>query len=212
MRYVCCFIFLYLPIAIGGLCSCSSAFIKHIPAQQVSKALTDSVNRQLARSRVTVFTKDREYDRKRGLVSLQNDTLLLRSSVLFDTLRISLDSVRQFNCYENLPVSTIAIATVGGALTGYVASQTGSKDPNSELPVGLSVIGAIIGGFSAYIADRETIYLIETPVQREKRELREQQVQKEQREQQNRLRKGKKAEPQEPLGPEPIAPEAPKEP
>ena len=124
----------------------------------------DSLNRQFARSEVQIVTSNREYKRKSGFVLLSHDTLHIRSSVLFDTLRISLDSVRTIQCYEYLPVGTILAATAGGGVAGYLIGKATSDKVNTQLPIGFSVIGATLAGVGAYSSNKETLYFIDQDV------------------------------------------------
>ncbi len=144
------------------LCSCSTTYIRHVSVQSKTPVMQDSLSRQLLRAHVELQSNGRLYERKPGFIRLANDTFYLRSSILYDTLKISLDSVQRLTCYERLPWGTIIAATAGGAAAGFVVSKVTAQDHNnSQLPVGLSVIGGLMGGFTAWISDRETLYIID---------------------------------------------------
>ncbi len=157
-----CVLLLATGITIASLLSsCSSTVVRHLDPHTISQTRRDSINRQFSRAEVQLRTLDRQYTRKAGMVYLLHDTLFLRSSVLFDTLRIPIGSVRELHCFERMPTSTIILATLGGAAAGYVVGKVSTQQSNADLPLGFGIIGGLSGAFMSIISEKETLYLFD---------------------------------------------------
>ena len=140
--------------------SCASVVYRHIPERNVSAKQRDSINRQFQRSEVVLTTRVIEMKRRPRQVVMRNDSILVASSVLYDTLRLSLDAIVSIRCIEDLPVGTVVAATAGGALGGFLLAT--AIDKSAQFPIGGAVIGGVLTGFAAIESSKETLYIIDS--------------------------------------------------
>lgn len=141
--------------------ACTTTRIKHVRPEFVSGIGRDSVNRLTATGTITIKTRTEEHTRDPGFVRVVGPILEIRSKILFDTLRISVDSVLSIHCTEDLPIGTVLMATIGGAGAGYALGNIAGESWNSEFPLGLAVIGGGVGGLTSFLTTRETLFLID---------------------------------------------------
>lgn len=141
--------------------ACTTTRVQHVRPEFVSGIGRDSVNRLTSSGTITVKTLTEEHTRAPGFVRVVGPILEIRSKILFDTLRIPVDSVLSIHCIEDLPVTTILMATLGGAGAGYALGNIAGESWNSEFPLGLAVIGGGVGGLTSFLTTRETLFLID---------------------------------------------------
>ncbi|MFM2133329.1 MAG: hypothetical protein RL156_610 [Bacteroidota bacterium] len=141
--------------------SCTGLSVKHVNPRFVSGIGRDSVNRMCRAGTITLKTRTDEHTREPGYVQIIGTVAEVRSKILFDTLRIPIDSLISLQCVEDLPLGTTVMAALGGAGAGYAIGRATGESWNSEFPIGLAVIGGGIGGFVSFLSSKETMLLID---------------------------------------------------
>ncbi|MFM7773271.1 MAG: hypothetical protein ACKO9V_00325 [Candidatus Kapaibacterium sp.] len=151
----------FVLIVLSGMTSCTTTRVRHVRPDFVSGVGRDSVNRLARSGSAVITTRSDEFFRDPGFLHVRNDTVEIRSRILFDTLRIPIDSVRSLRFIEDLPLGTVLMATIGGAGAGYAVGRAAGESWNAEFPVGLALIGGGSGGLWAFLSSKETLFLID---------------------------------------------------
>ena len=152
---------LLIASAAMGMYSCTGLSTKHVNPRFVSGIGRDSVNRMCRAGTITLKTRTDEHTREPGYVQIIGTMAEVRSKILFDTLRIPVDSLISLQCIEDLPLGTTIMAALGGAGAGYAIGRATDGASNSDFPIGMAVIGGGAGGFLSFLSSRETILLID---------------------------------------------------
>lgn len=145
----------------AGVMSCTSTRVRHVRPDFVSGSGRDSLNRLARSASVTLTTRTEEFRREAGYLKVNGTAIELRSRILFDTLRIPIDSLRSLLFVEDLPVGTAIMATIGGAGAGYALGRAVGETWNTEFPLGLALIGGGTGGLVSSLSSKETLFLID---------------------------------------------------